>query len=267
LLGAIVWIWALGQFSVTGAIAGIGIGLLLVVAWSLRDGLLQGEPRVALSHRIALAFLGAALAGAVLLWRLGPTIGGTGLGTAAGVFAAWLLFVTWSTARVNRSVLGPLVTRGSGPAGRALVVYHSAHGGLMRAMGEAFAAGLTAERWQVDVSPASELSPVDLHGYQLLLLGSPCYNRGLARPIEAYLDRLGDLQDMPVGLVVTGFNFTERAMVRLRARIQQQHGRVVDEIELWTARPNRERDGTTEAEEIMRRAGARLARTLEAAAA
>jgi len=128
-------------------------------------------------------------------------------------------------------------------------------------------AGLQSEGWRVDLSTASQLSPVALSGYQLLVIGSPCYNRGLARPVTAYLDRVQDLDGMPAVIVVTGFNYTDRAIAMLRELVQEKRGTVLDTIELWTARPNPQRDGTTEPEEIMRRAGARLARIDRAAAA
>src|SRR5579871_4374713 len=66
LIGVLVGIGAHGQFSALGAIGGMGVGVLLVVAWSLRDGLLTGEPRFALARRIALAFFAAGLVLAVL---------------------------------------------------------------------------------------------------------------------------------------------------------------------------------------------------------
>jgi len=266
LVGALVGIGTQSEFSTLGTVGGVGVGVLLVVAWSLRDGLLTGEPRFALARRIALAFFAAGLVLAVLLWVGGPAMGLTAIVTAGLVFVAWLLFVTVGTASVNREVESAIVTLGPGSGHRALIVYHSAHGGLMRAMQEAFANGLQAEGWQVDLSTASRLSPVEMSSYQLLVLGSPCYNRGLARPISAYLARLGDLQGMPVVNVVTGFNYTERAAQLLRTRVQHAHGRVLDEIELWTGRPNVARDGATQPEAIMRLAGARLARALTAAA-
>ena len=81
----------------------------------------------------------------------------------------------------------------------------------------------------------------------------------MARPIDNYLDRLGDLNGTPVVIVVTGFNYTERATKHLRDRVTQAHGTVADEIELWTARPNAARHGTTEPAQIMLQAGARIA--------
>jgi hypothetical protein len=72
---------------------------------------------------------------------------------------------------------------------------------------------------------------------------------------------------MPVVLIVTGFNATERATQELRERVRERHGTVVDAIELWTARSVVPRDGTSEPFEIVRRSGDRIASTVRTAAA
>ncbi len=266
-LGALFWIWGAGGLSGLGAIVGVAVGILMVISWSLRDGLLGGEPRFQLARRISLSFLTAGFVLATALWVGRPEAASTGMVVASMVFSAWLLFVFEETGRVNREVQSPVVTVGQGAGGRALIVYHSARGGLMRAMQEAFADGLQAQGWQVALSTASRFSPVDLSGYELLVLGTPCYNRGMARPISSYLSRVGELPGMPVVIVVTGFNYTERAVTALRDRVYDAHGTVVDEIELWTGRPNVVRDGATESAEIMRREGSRLGNALRTAAA
>jgi menaquinone-dependent protoporphyrinogen IX oxidase len=264
LVSVLGWTVAQGAFSGIAAVAGLVVGVLLVVAWSLRDGLLQGEPRFALAQSIARWFFIAAVTVAAIFWISAPDSIGAGALTTGVVFLAYLLFVKVSTASVNREVEGGIVTFGPGGHDRALIVYHSAHGGFMRAMQEALAEGMQAQGWRVDLSPASRLSPVDITPYQLVVIGTPCYNRGVARPIETYLKRLGSDGSRPVVIVVTGFNYTERATKKLRERIEQAHGTVGDEIELWTARPNRMRDGAADSAEIMRRSGARLGRAVAA---
>jgi hypothetical protein len=259
LSSAFVWIWARGELSVPEAIVGALVGVLLVVSWSLRDGFLQGEPRLRESRRVSLSFLASAFVLGTASSLQGLAAFSTTAVTAGLVFAVWLAFVAVSTGSVNREVESPIATVGQGSGvRRALIVYHSAHGGWMRALQEQLASGMQATGWRVDLSTASRLSPVDLSSYQLLVLGTPCYNRGPAMPVAKYLERVGDLREMPVVIVVSGFNYTERATAELRARVQRAHGRVVDEIELWSKRSNGPRYGTSDPSEIMRRAGARL---------
>jgi hypothetical protein len=267
LSGTLVWSWLHGQFSALGAAGGLLVGVLVSTAWALRDSLLQGEPRPELARRVSLSLAAAGLALVVALWGRGPESGATAIVMASAVFCAELLFILGMTARVNREVESPLVTVRGGSVGRALVVYHSTRGGLMRGLQEALATGLQAQGWQADVSTASRVTPTDLSGYQLLVLGAPCYNREPARPILAYLNRLGDLRGIPVVIVVTGFNRTDRAMQILRDRVRQAHGQVLDEVELWTARRNVVREGTSDPTGIMRRIGGRVARRVRAAAA
>jgi hypothetical protein len=259
---AFPWLGAQGLFSGPGAGGGALLGLLLVVASNA-----QAKPQFAVARALTIGCVAAGLGIAGALWAGGPAVRWTGLVAAGVMWALWLLIAAAGTASVNRARESATVTVGSGAAGRALVVYHSARGGLMRTLQEALADGMQRAGWRVDLSTASERSPVDLGAYQLLILGSPCYYGGPAHPISAYLDRLGDLRGLPVVIVVSGFDTTDAAVATLHQRVEQAHGTVLDEIELWTARPNRERDGTTDPVEIMRRAGARLARVLQATAA
>jgi hypothetical protein len=109
------------------------------------------------------------------------------------------------------------------------------------------------------MTTASRATPTDLSAYGLLVLGAPSYNWQPARPTLAYLGRLGDLKGMPVALVISGGGMTDRALKILSDRVAQAHGRIVEALEIWTARPNAERHGLADPREIMRRAGARLA--------
>ncbi len=277
LLGALAWTLAQGIFSGLSFATGVVAGLLLVMdphAGGLVIGYLlahdsdePGGPQVERTLRLAPTLVVAGLGIGLVSWVGGLAAAGLSLLTAALIIASWTFVVLAGTAMVNREVRSPLVTIGAGGRGCALVVYHSARGGLMRQLQEALAAGMQAHGWQVDLSTASCHSPVDLFAYDALVLGSPSYYDGLARPIRDYLDRLGDLEGLPVTLVVSGFGSTGHAMRALRDAVEQANGTVVDEIEIWTKRSNRARDGTTDPREIMRRAGARLTGATRAAAA
>src|SRR5581483_8451378 len=98
LLGALAWLLNGWSFPPPAIAEGLGSGLLLVVAWSLRDGLLRGEPRVEQARQVSLWLLlaGALLALAAFLQGVGAAL--IWACTAAVVFDAWLLFVLASTA-------------------------------------------------------------------------------------------------------------------------------------------------------------------------
>jgi hypothetical protein len=276
LTAAMVWTISRGGFSWLSVVVGVAVGLLLAVdrdsggrAISLligREDESRGGPRFARSPKLSPSLVMAGLVMAGALWAGGSEAAWIATITAGIIIASWAFVVAGGTALVNREVRSPMVTLGSGERGRALVVYHSARGGLMRRLQEAFAEGMSVEGWQVDLSTASSSSPSDLSKYQLLVLGSPCYYDGLARPIRAYFARIKNLRGTPVVTVVSGFGNTAGAAKALRELVRQAHGEVVDEIELWTKRPNLPRYGTTDPVEIMRTAGARIGRRSSAAA-
>ncbi len=257
LLSSLVWIASLGFWSTAGFIGGVITGALVVLAWVLSDW----HRRISFALAITCVGLLAAL------WLRGSEAGATGTLTSCAVLLTWLLFLVVMTVIVNRETMSPIRTVGSGDHGRALLVYHSAHGGFMRAMQEAVAAGIQAEGWRGDLVTASRAAPKDLSPYQLLILGAPCYNRNPARPILNYLARVGSLRGIPVVIVVSGFNRTEEAMRILHDHVAALDGRILDEIEIWTSRPNPVHNGTRTPEEIMRHAGIRAARLVKPLAA
>src|SRR4051812_32401918 len=79
LVVALDWISEHGGFSSLGVIGGVTLGVVMVVAWSLRDGLLQGEPRFKLSRRISLSSLIIGVILAASLWTAGPEAGWTSM--------------------------------------------------------------------------------------------------------------------------------------------------------------------------------------------
>jgi NAD(P)H-dependent FMN reductase len=243
---------ALREASVwlAAACGGTICGLLLSIGWAMHLFL----PKLS-------AFLlvpGVALATG--LWLFNRQAGAYGLAAAAALVIAWfLIYDVAFTGRVNSEVVKPLVTLGGdGRAGRALIVYHSSHGGFQSLIQHAFADGLQSQGWEVEMTTASKATPADLSRYGLLILGVPSYNWKPARPILDYLNRLGDLGGKPVALVVSGGGMTERCMRVLRRRVAEAHGQVVQATEVWTSRSNVELHDLSDPQEIMRQAGARL---------
>jgi hypothetical protein len=204
--------------------------------------------------------LATAVALAIALWLFNRQAGMYGLAIAAGLFITWfLVYDVAFTGRFNTETVKQLVTLGGdGRAGRALIVYHSSHGGFQPSIQHALADGLQSQGWQVDMTTASKAAPTDLSRYGLLILGVPSYNWKPARPILDYLNRVGDLGGKPVALVVSGGGMTERCMRILRQRIVKAHGRIVQATEVWTSRPMAELYGLSDPREIMRQAGACL---------
>ncbi len=239
-----------GQVGIAALSAGAMIGLLVSIAWSLRH-----YSFVTAGILTVLAASGMSVLG---MWHLQAEV--VALLAAALVFGTWCaVYYGGVTARANAEhASGVLALGGNGAAGHALIVYHSTHGGFLPAVLFAFAEGLQSQGFRVDVTTASGETPTNLAGYDLLVLGTPAYNWEPSRPILAYLERLGDLRHLPVVVVVSGGGMTERASRRMRARVHEAHGHLLDAIEIWCSRSNVELHGSADAVEILRAAGARL---------
>lgn len=246
----LVLAWREANIWLAAACGGMICGLLLSIAWAMRLFL----PKVS----AFLLITGVALATGLFLFN--RQAGAYGLAAAAAVFLTWfLIYDVAFTGRVNTAVVKQLETiGGEGRTGRALIVYHSSHGGFQPLIQHAFAEGLQLQGWQVDMTTASKAAPADLSRYGLVILGVPSYNWKPARPILDYLNRVGDLGGKPVALIVSGGGMTERCMRVLRQRIAKAHGRVVQATEVWTSRPMAELYGLSNPREIMRQAGANL---------
>ena len=250
LAGGLILALQHGTLWAAAVCGGVITGVLVAISWALRH----------FAPKVSLAFVGAAAVPAIPLWLMSPGAGVAGLAVAAAVFGTWfLLYDLGVTARANTEVVSEVASFGAAGGRRAFIVYHSTHGGFQPLVLRAFAEGLQSQGWRVDMTTASHATPVNLSAYDVLVLGAPSYNWQPARPTLAYLGRLGNLKGMPVALVISGGGMTDRALKIMSDCVTQAHGRIVAAIEIWTTRPNAERHGLSDPQEIMRRAGARLA--------
>jgi hypothetical protein len=239
-----------------GLCGGATAGVLVSISWAVRH----------FAPKLSAAVVGAAAVPALLPWLLSAGAGAVDIAVAAVLFGTWyLVYDVGVTGRANAEIESDVVSFGAaGGARRALIVYHSTHGGFQPSVLHAFGHGLQMHGWQVDMTTASHATPLNLSAYDLLVLGAPSYNWQPARPVLAYLGRLGDLKAMPVALVISGGGMTERALKILSDRVTQAHGRIVEALEIWTTRPNAERYGLSDPQEIMRQAGTRVATSVPA---
>jgi hypothetical protein len=252
-----VWLvaWLLGSTWGTAVAAGTIVGLMVSIAWAIR------HYRPAAS----MAVLAMAVALTTLLAASSPRAGVFGIVVALGIFGVWFLaYDVWFTGRANAEFASPLATLGGdGRAGRALIVHHQGRGPaqFQSRMQRAFAEGLQAQGWKVDLTAASRQAPADVSRYDLIVLGAQAYNWCPARPVVDYVDRVAGLKGKPVVIVVSGGGMTERATQVLQTHVLKSGGVIVKAIEIWTSRPNDERDGWSDPAAIMCREGSRLTLT------
>lgn len=180
--------------------------------------------------------------------------------TGLTVFVWYAAWDFWVTRAANREMPTEMSTLGQrGTAGRALIIHHPGRSGFHARLQHALASALVLEGWRVDIETANREAPIDLASIDLLVLGCPVYNWRVAEPLLAIVDRLGSLSGKRVALVLTGGGITKHAMADLLQLVSEAGAEVVETIEIWTERPNAPIHGLSDPEEIMRRAGKRIA--------
>jgi flavorubredoxin len=149
--------------------------------------------------------------------------------------AIWVYYRTTSTVTRDIEVLNP-----GGRAGTALLVFHPGMTDFQETVTRAFAGGLTAAGWRVELATANRSAPRDLARYDLLLVGGPTYFWTPAQPIRRYVSALGDLGGKRTVVLVTGVGATSRSQRVLEDLVRAAHGTIVASLALTTLRPNDE---------------------------
>ena len=155
------------------------------------------------------------------------------------VFAALAASGAWLFSGRNREVVSEVTTLNpGGEAGAALVVYHPGKSDFQHRVFSGFAEGLVANGWRVAMTTPSSLTPTDLAGYELLVLGGPTYGFAPNRPVQKYLSRLGDLGGKRTVTIITALGMGERSTGMMQRLVRQANGDLVRAMVLYKARPN-----------------------------
>jgi hypothetical protein len=242
-----------GDAVLAGTSAGGIAGLAFSIGWALHRYL----PRVA---------LGLAALGFVLIMLAFRRAAGIEIAAAVAllVLLIWIAgYDFYYSGRFHRETVTPVVPFGPEGGKRILIAYHSAHHGFQCALQTKLAQRLAETGLRVDLTTASTKAPSDIAGYDLIVFGAPAYNWIPAWPVTAYIRRLRNLHGKQIVLIVSGGGMTAQAMERLREEIEAAHGRLIDELEVWVARPNPPRFGATEPDAIISGLAADLARRLD----
>jgi hypothetical protein len=226
-------------------LAGLCVGAFL---WNI-----YSDWRVSPVSSIVLAIL--AIAPIVRLFRAGAEVLKQGLIATVVTFVA--LLVAWQgllSFVVNAEVISDVeVLNPSGSAGAALLVYHPGKSGYQTMLIRAFSDGLVSNGWRVEVATASKKAPTDLSGYDLLVLSAPTYDWMPAKPIQRYLEQLGDLSGQPTAVILSAAGTTTLSLPKMEELVKEANGDLIASYALWTVVPNRMAYGSDDAEEIMRR--------------
>ena len=226
-------------------LAGLCVGAFL---WNV-----YSDWRVSPIWSMVLAFLALALI--VRLFRAGTQVLKEGLVVA--VATSVVLFVAWQgllSLMVNAEVVSDVeVLNPNGSGGTALLTYHPGRSGYQEMLTQGFSEGLVANGWRVEIATASQETPTDLSGYDLLVLSAPTYDWVPAKPIRRYLERLGDLGGQPTAVIISAAGKTSLSLPMMEDLVREANGDLVASYALWTLVPNRLVYGIDDPKEIMRR--------------
>lgn len=155
---------------------------------------------------------------------------------------ATLVAVVWTLWAERERPTELRVLNADTSGGTALVVYHPGLTDFQERVTNAFADGLVANGWRVEITTASGRAPIELSSYDLLVLGSPTYWWTPARPVTRYVDQVTSLNDRQAILIVTCSGMCDRSASVLSERVRDAGGEVVQTLKLskWaptTSRP------------------------------
>jgi hypothetical protein len=177
-------------------------------------------------------------------------------GVIVAVVSTVVLFVAWQgilISLVNVETVSDVETLNpGGTAGTALVVYHPGKSGFPERVNRAFADGLVANGWRVDITTASSQAPTDLSGYDLLVLGSPTYDWKPSKRIQRYLEGLGDLGGQPTVVIISAAGTTILSLPTMENLVREANGELVASYAVWTIAPNQFVYGTSDPMEAMK---------------
>ena len=153
---------------------------------------------------------------------------------------------------VNQEIASEVeVLNPEGKTGTALLVYHPGKSGYQEMIIGAYSEGLMANGWRVDITTASREAPRDLSHYDLLVLSAPTYDWEPAKPIQRYLEGLGDLGGQATVVIISAAGRTTESLSFLEDMVMKANGDLVGSYALKIIVPNRVEYGIDDAEEIM----------------
>jgi len=114
---------------------------------------------------------------------------------------------TYVSSAVNKDIVSGIEVVNPSGSKTALVVYQAGLTSFSKDSSYAFANGLGASGWRVEITTASSQAPTDLSKYSLLALGFPTYGSSPRTAIVRYVDMVGDLHGINTVIIAcAGFD-------------------------------------------------------------
>jgi hypothetical protein len=143
---------------------------------------------------------------------------------------------TYVSSAVNKDVVSGIEVINPGGSKTALVVYQAGLTSFPKDTSYAFANGLAASGWRVEVTTASSRAPSDLSKYSLLVLGFPVYGGKPGTTIVRYVDKVGDLHGLNTVIIALNGNLNMgRSVDTMTQNVHAANGTVQKSIALGSA--------------------------------
>jgi hypothetical protein len=164
----------------------------------------------------------------------------------------WGLFTPWVNKDWVSQVQGIAV---EGSAGTAYIAYYPGRSSFQRDMANAFAEGLVANGWSVEISTASSQAPTDVSKYDLVVLGSPTYMLGPAQRILRYIKSL-NLTGKDVVVIMSGIIPSGISTAVMESAVRAAGGNPIKALKLKTGSGS---DGIAASQDLVRAAALTIA--------
>ncbi|TXT63811.1 MAG: hypothetical protein BAJALOKI3v1_310040 [Promethearchaeota archaeon] len=124
-----------------------------------------------------------------------------------------------------------------GLEGEALVVFRPGISLFQEDMTNAFVEGLVEKDWIVNITTSSSQTPINIHDYDLLVLGTPTYGGTPHHSIVSYLKNVGDLNGIDIILIITSGG-SDQALDIMTSKVQNNNGTIIESLSLYTIKDN-----------------------------
>lgn len=139
---------------------------------------------------------------------------------------------TYLTSAMNKDVVSGIEVINPGGNKVALVVYQAGLTAFPKDTSHAFANGLAASGWRVEVTTASSQAPSNLSKYNLLVLGFPVYGGKPGKAIVRYVDRVGDLHGVNTAIIACGGGDNMNSVDAMTQNVRAANGTVLKSLAL-----------------------------------
>jgi len=147
---------------------------------------------------------------------------------------------------MNNDVITELVVKN--PAGNkiALVLYHPGLSSFSHDVSYAFADGLIANDWRVEIATPSFEAPTALSKYHLLVVSSNTYGFNPDTPTTRHLERIGDLGGIETVAITLGAGSAEQSQQIFENLLESHNGTIIKSLLLYSMAPNEGGNSATE---------------------